>query len=411
MQNLIISVFIFLVSGATALVFGQTTEAIKPSVVAGDVVSISAASIVVNAKTGQVNVAITDKTEFKKVTAENPSLKTAVAAAASDIGVGDKLMVTGIMNPDGKSLPARSVYLMSKSDIAQKQAKEAEQWKTRGITGKVTAVNPQTNQITLEIRSLMGATTTVLTPKQDAKFIRYAPDSVKFSEAKPSTFAEVAKGDSLRALGDKSADGTSFTAEEIITGAFQTTAGTVKSVDVATNEVVITDLNTKKDVTISLGSVSVMKKFPAEFAERMAGMGQGGMRPAGQGGQPGQAGQPGQTGQGTPAAGTSTPGTPGQGTPGAGRPGGFGGGRGGSVDDMLERFPNITAADLKAGDVIAISSTKTAPDAKIKAIKLLAGVEPFIRMAQMAAAAQGGGGRGQGSVNMQIPGLDGFGGQ
>ncbi len=402
-QNLIVSVFIFLISGVFALAFGQTPEAIKPSVVSGDVVSINATAIVVNAKTGEVNVAITDKTEFKKVTAENPSIKTAVAATTSDIGVGDKLMVTGIMNADGKSLPARAVYLMSKSDIAQKQAKEAEKWKTRGITGKVTAVNAQTNQITLEVRSLMGATTTVLTPKGDAKFIRYAPDSVKFSEAKPSSFTEIANGDSIRALGDKSADGTSFTAEEIITGAFQTIAGTVKTIDIERNEVVINDLNSKKDVTIALATASVMKKFPAEFAERMAG-GPGG---PGGGARPGQGGTA-TAGTATPGTATPSTGTPGQGQPGGMRPGGFGGGRGGSVDDMLERFPNITAADLKAGDVIAISSTKTKPDEKIKAIKLLAGVEPFIRMAQMAAAAQGGGRPGA-QTSLSIPGLDGFG--
>jgi hypothetical protein len=71
---------------------------------------------------------------------------------------------------------------------------------------------------------------------------------------------------------------------------------------------------------------------------------------------------------------------------------------------MLDRFPNITVADLKPGDLIAVSSSKTS-DNNIKAIKLLAGVEPFIRMAQMAGAAgqrQGG----QRSPDFNIPGLD-----
>jgi hypothetical protein len=74
---------------------------------------------------------------------------------------------------------------------------------------------------------------------------------------------------------------------------------------------------------------------------------------------------------------------------------------------MLERFPNITAADLKVGDMIAVSSTKGANLDRITAIKLLAGVEPFVRAAQMSAAAQGGGSRR--SVDLNIPGLDGFG--
>jgi hypothetical protein len=83
------------------------------------------------------------------------------------------------------------------------------------------------------------------------------------------------------------------------------------------------------------------------------------------------------------------------------RPGG-----GGGLDDMLDRFPNITAADLKAGDVIAVSSTKNGELDRVTAIKLLSGVEPFLRAAQMASAQQGGPRR---QLDLNIPGLDGFG--
>ena len=76
---------------------------------------------------------------------------------------------------------------------------------------------------------------------------------------------------------------------------------------------------------------------------------------------------------------------------------------------MLDRFPNVTAADLKVGDMIALSSTRTSNLDRITAIKLLAGVEPFIRAAQAQAAANSGG-RGQGTLSLDIPGLDGFGG-
>jgi hypothetical protein len=75
---------------------------------------------------------------------------------------------------------------------------------------------------------------------------------------------------------------------------------------------------------------------------------------------------------------------------------------------MLDRFPTITAADLKAGDMIAVSSTKTGSLDRITAIKLLAGVEPFLRAAQMSAGG-GQGGRSSGLGNFEIPGLEGFG--
>lgn len=391
LRNIIASGLLLLFTGTSALVFGQTPETgVKPSVVPGDVVSISDGKIVVNSKTGQVDIMLSAKTEFKRVSAENPSLKSATPSALSDIAVGDKLMVTGILAADGKSIPARAVYLMTKAEIAQKNAKETAEWRTRGITGKVVSANAQTNQITVEVRGMAGATTNVtLTPKNQAKFLRYAPDSVRFSEAKDSSIGEINPGDMLRALGDKSSDGASFAAEQILTGAFQTIAGTVKSVDAEKNEIVINELQTKKDVTVMLGGTSVLKRFPAEMAERMAGMqmaGAGGARPVGQ---PGAA---------APA---------GQGQAGAGRPG-FGGQRpgAGGIDDMMDRFPDIKAADLKAGDMIALSSTKNGNMDRIKAIKLVAGVEPFLRMAQ---AAAGGGRRGGGEVQFNIPGLDSIG--
>ncbi len=400
-KNLFIIIFILC---AVVGIGAQTTPtaSIKPSVISGDVVAISAERITINSKTGNVDGVLSAKTEFKRVDPAKPDLAAATPAAVSDIAVGDRVMATGVLDAEGKSFPARSVYLMSKSAIAQKNAKEAEMWRTRGIAGKVTAVNAQTNQITVEVRGLMGTTSTVLTPKGDAKFKRYAPNSIRFDQAVDSSIADVKQGDMIRALGDKSSDGTSFSAEQIVTGAFQTIAGTVKSVDTAKNEIVITNLQTKKDVTVELGSTSIMKKFPAEMAERLAGgqFGAGGMRPPGQGGV--QQGQPGGQPSGQPAGGQ-----PGAGAPGQGRPG-MGGGRGsGGIDDMLERFPNITAADLKAGDMIAISSTRNGDMTKVNAIKLLAGVEPFLRMAQ----AQSGGGRGGRGLDggFSIPGLDGIG--
>jgi len=379
--------------------FAQT-PAMKPSVASGDVASIESGKIVLQTKDGPLDVTLSDKTEYKRVPPENPSLKAAVPAALSDIAVGDKLMVTGIFSDDKKTLPARGVYLMTKSDIAQRQVKESEKWATRGISGRVASIDPVTRQIKIDVRGMVGSTSVVLSPKEAAKFLRYAPNSVKFSEAKESTLTEIQPGDMLRALGDRSADGASFAAEEIITGAFRTVAGKVKTVDVAKNEVVITDEASKKDITVDLGSATTLKKFPEEWAQRMAAMqsGQGGMRPGGAG--PAGAARP--QANGAPTGGQT-------GATGPGGPGRGPGGPRGGIDDMLERFPNITAADLKVGEMIAISSSKSnAPD-HLVAIKLLAGVEPFIRVAQAQAAASGGQ-RGQGALSLDIPGLDGFGG-
>jgi hypothetical protein len=85
----------------------------------------------------------------------------------------------------------------------------------------------------------------------------------------------------------------------------------------------------------------------------------------------------------------------------------MGGGARGGIDDMFERFPTIAITDLKPGDVVAVSSSKNGNAQRVNAIKLLAGVEPFLRVAQMQAAAASAGQRG-GQVQFSIPGLDGF---
>jgi hypothetical protein len=398
-KHIVLVIAVIFVVGCLSSLPAQTTDtSMKPTIVIGEVTAIDPAKITLQTKDGALEVALVDKTEYKRISAEKPSLSSATASSLSNISVGDKVAISVIFGADKKPQPARTVYLMTKTDIAQKQNKDTEEWRTRGITGRVVAIDQLAGKITLAQPGLMGnMTNVVITPKENATYLRYAPNSFKFSEAKESNITEIKTGDNLRAVGDRGADGTTFTAEKLLSGAFQTRAGKVKSIDTAKNEVVVTDLQSEKDLTIAIIPTSILKKYPEEMAQRMAqfqmGGGQGGFRPAGGGNNPGGAPQPG--------AGA----TPGQGAPGQGR---MFGGRGGGIDDMLDRFPTITVADLKVGDVIAVSSTKNGDLDHITAIKLLSGVEPFIQMAQRVAAAQQGNGPRR-QLDLNIPGLDGFG--
>jgi len=217
-----------------------------------------------------------------------------------------------------------------------------------------------------------------------------------------SDFSAIKAGDMLRALGDRSEDRTSFKAEQILTGAFQTVAGTIKSLDVENNEVTITDLKSKKDVTIIVNKASLLKKFPAEIAQRLARrqlmmrMRAAGARPPtkskSEGNRSGNSDRQ-QTGNAQKSEGTRQ------------RSGGSGGGRrgGGDINDMLNRFPTITVADLKVGDMIAVSSPKGADPTRITAIKLLAGVEPFLKAPKLPGGRSGRRTQGGG---LTIPGLD-----
>jgi hypothetical protein len=390
------AVLLSLTLAAFSGLFAQETAPRKNSLIRGEVISLATSAIGLKTDAGDVRVSLAAATKYMRVPADNLSPKAATPSEFSAMKIGDKLLVSGLLADDKKTIAAATIYLVSSAELAEHSRKESERWVTRGVSGKVTAVDAATGQITVESRGLMGSTKIVVTPKSDATFRRYAPNSVKYSEAVASTAAEITVGDMLRAVGDRSADGASFAAEEILTGAFQTVAGTVKSIDAAKEEIVITDLQTNKDVTIALASANLLKRFPAEMAERMAQF--QAARAAG-----GPTGPPAGGRAGGPPQGQRPEGQPGQD---GGRRFGGGGQRGG-IDEMLDRFPDIKAADLKPGEMIAVSSTKGTDPTHISAIKLLAGVEPFIRVAQ---AQNTGRQQGRGSQNggFSIPGLDGI---
>nr|MBA3770289.1 hypothetical protein [Blastocatellia bacterium] len=386
----ILSAAAILFVGMFAVVNAQV-DTTKPVTVYGMVKAIDGDKLVLETAKGPVTLTIAATAAVKKVPASNPSATAATPSSMSEIAVGDSVVVTALPTADGRLNPARTVLVIAKTDLVAKEKARTDAWRSRGISGVVEAVNPETNQITVKVSGPMGATSNVvISPKPTAKFLKYSSDSIKYTDAKQGTLAGVEKNDSIKALGDKSEDGASFAAEEILTGSYQQVVGTVKSVDAANNEVVVSDLQTKKDVTISLAGTSVMKRFPVQFAERMAG------RSAGQGATPGAGGQARQPGGGRPA---------GMGPGVMGGAGGMGGRA--NLDDMIERFENVAIADLKVGEMIGVVAAKSDLNSKVKAFKLLAGVEPFVRMAEMAAAGRASG-RGQAQVGLQIPGLDGF---
>jgi hypothetical protein len=275
---------------------------------------------------------------------------------------------------------------MSKADLAKKQEQDRAEWRRRGVSGIVASVNASTQEITVSSRTMAGAPQAVIIPV-NAKVMmrRYPPDTIpKYSEAKPSKFEEVKVGDQLRALGDKSTDGSHLTAEEVVFGTFRIAGGIVTAIDTATNQIKINDLQTKKPLTIILKSESVLRRFP-EGGGAMFGGGMGG---------PGAGGAATAQGQGQPRPQGAGPGGPPQGSgPGQGGPGRGGGG---NMADLLERLPIISIGDLKVGDTIIMSSLQGSDPTQLTAISLVTGVEPLLTM--MAARQQTGGqtGRPQG---------------
>src|SRR5262245_10484910 len=266
---------------ATSAALAQGTD---PSIAAkhaiGEVKSIDAATKQVTIKTDAgsiVTVSVNDKTTYKKLAPGEQTLTNATDITFADVAEGDRIMARGTVSADQKSVPAMQVIVMTKGDLAKKQEAERLEWRRRGILGVITALKPDSKEITISNRTMAGTQAVVIPVDDKTDMRRYAPDSIKFADAKPSAFGELKVGDQLRALGDKSAEGLKFTPAKVVTGAFRTVAGTVKEVNAATGEIKITDLEKKHPLTIVVKHDSVLRKFPAmsEMGAMMGGMGRG----------------------------------------------------------------------------------------------------------------------------------------
>jgi hypothetical protein len=271
---------------------------------------------------------------------------------------------------------------MTKADVAKFHEAEIQEWQTRGIEGTVKAVDPGKNEITISAPNrppTPGNLThpVVLTLNPKTVVLRYAPDSVKFADAKPSPLAAVKVGDQLRALGTKSEDGAQYATEKVVFGTFHNIGATVISANPQDSTLTVKNLATGKPLLVHANADCKIHQLPDFLAQMIARLTTGG--------QQGGAGMEGAR-AGGPGGGPGGPGGPG----GGGFAGGGGGGmrRGGmsNLSQALENMPTLTLNDFKRGDPVVIFSTEGTSPSEVTAIFILTGVEPIL-----AAQPKGGG--------------------
>ena len=217
-----------------------------------------------------VTAAVDEKTLYLRVSPGETDIKKAARITLDNVAVGDRAVLRGHFSEDQKSIAAVAVIIMTKAELAQKQEHDRDEWKRRSVAGPVTAVNPDTKEITVTTRSREGAKAVVVEIGEHVDFRRYAPESVRFSDATPSSFADLKVGDQLRVLGEKNADGTRIKAEAIVSGSFRNIAGVIKAVNVETKEITLTDLVAHKPVTVLVTADSAMRRLPPQMAAMLA---------------------------------------------------------------------------------------------------------------------------------------------
>ena len=349
----------FLVFILVAIARGQAPSSTYKAM--GAVVSIEPTGFTIQTDSGtRLTVLLSNNATLLRVAPNQKDLKTATRINAGDISVGDRILVRGHISDDQKTLLATAAIDMSKQDIAKKQEAERADWQRRGVGGLVSSIDPATSAVTISTAAQGAVKKVAIHVSKDTILRRYAPDSVKFDDAKPGTFDQIQPGDQLRARGTRSEDGSDFAAEEIVSGSFRNIAGTVSSIDASQNTISVMDLKTKKPVLVKFTADSQLRKLPPMMAQRIA------MRLKGEaGGPPGSAG----TGGAAPPAGA----TPAAGSPGGPRPGGAP-----DLQQILNRMPPATLADLQKGDAVMIVATQGTASSGVTAITVLSGVEAIL---------------------------------
>ena len=270
----------------------------------------------------QVTVECDDKTVYRRVPPGEKTLDNATPINLTDINVGDRVIARGSTTAGTNALSARSVIMIAREEIAQKKQRDRAEWASRGIEGVITALKPETNEITLLVQSAEGAKSLTVTTS-GSPVLRYAPDSIRYSDAKPSSINEMKVGNRLRALVNK--DGTRLIAEEIVFGSIRTVGGFVTAIDAGRGEIKINDIPSKQPLTIIVNSDSMLRRLSPEVSKLLS---------------------------------TDQKGT---------------------VQQKIEQQLPLTISELKVGDGILASTTVGTTPSLVNAIILAAGVDNFLK--------------------------------
>ena len=388
-QAIVIRAITLLVVGATMALAPQSeaqTSATQPSAIAkriGTIKTVSGSTLTLSQSSGpDVTVTVQPAARILRLAPGEKDLKSATPIQVQDLQVGDTVRARGTASADGASLSALEVIVITKAAVAAVSDQIRQDWQKRGVGGRVESVDAAGGNVNLSTPSLGGKKTFVIHTTPSTVIYRYAADSPKPEDAKRSSLQDIQSGDQLRARGNRNADGTEITAEEIFAGNFPQFAATVKSVDASAGTLTVQDLATKKTEQIKVTGDSQVHKIPAEMAQMFA-MRLKNQLPAGM---PGSGG-----GQ---RANSTTPAAPQGGPPSAGAAAnGASGGNGfrngpPDLQRILGRLPSSSLADLnlQKGDAVIILATEGTA-ANHTAITLLSGVEPILQAAPSASQA------------------------
>lgn len=348
-----------------------SAKAQAPARFVGSITAITGNTVTVKTDTGDQRMFdVPAEAVLKRIAPGEKDLSKAATITFSELAVGDRVLVKIDTTATASTPQAAQIIAVKAEDLAQKQQKDREAWQRNGVAGLVKTINPADNVITLTTGAGAASKTVTVHLTKSTILKRYAPGSVRYEHAQVAPVDAIHPGDQLRARGQKSADGSEITADEIVSGSFRNIAGTISSVDPANSTMVVKDLASKKQVTVRISPEVQMRRLPEHMAQMLATRLKGGA-PTGPG-----PNAPHETAAAGPPAGAPEAGPRRGNGGGPGGPAPMGPNGGGDPQQILNRAPAIQIGDLQKGEAVMLVSTEGASD--VTAITLLAGVEPLL---------------------------------
>lgn len=345
---------VIVLGAGAALAQSQASQSSSQSVRSiGVVTKLQQGKFTLNTDAGtDLLIELPDGVAVLRVSPGAKDLNAARKINVSDLKPGDRVLVRGRTSDDQKSIVATSVLVMTKTDLDSAREAERLDWQRRGIGGTVKSINPDTKKVTISTTPFTNGSSfhpVDIELAANALLLRYAPDSVKFSDARPSTFVQIKVGDQVAALGAKSEDGNYFIAEKLVSGTFRNFGVTVVSVDAQNGTVTAKDLASGSPILVKTNADSKMHRLPPNVAQMIATFNRNGT--AG-----------GATSDRLPASG----------------PGRIPSDEARNFQQVLERTPALAFSELKPGDPLVVVSTEGAKPSEVMAIVILAGVEQIL---------------------------------
>lgn len=350
--------------------------------IVGEVTGLDTAAgrITIRTDAGEtVTVAIDDKTTYMRLPPGETTMASAVSVSREDVHVGDRVLVPDATASGAQTTAVRRLILMSRASTTSVQADRPRD-DGRRLNGRITSIDAAKKQISVLTRARGGAAEAItLDAGGSVRFMRFAPDSLRASDARASSLAELNVGDQLRATGERSSDGARFVPEEIVAGSFTRVFGVVNATDAARGEVTVKSEQTGQTVTVMFGKNSTLKRLTPQFVQALEER----MQRAERREQRRASGEQQSTGENRGERGgrrNGEGGRRGEGARGGEGAGGRVGGR--NPQQTFESLPSVALADLKKGDVVVVTASTGADDAHVTAISLVTGEADFMRQLQ-----------------------------